>query len=204
VAPSAPLPAPPTNSRKCSTQPNRHPPTTRQDPCSNFLYAVKGTPSARQAGPGPAEIVCRDAEVSPGEFAIWSESAPAQPGGQQGSRPPPGRQPAAPYGRKPTGRGAASRRQPPRPQVAGIRSNAHPVTVPAQLTGPPSPRRAFCRPRQIPAPVGRTGQTRLEPWVLGSMPIWRTALRPGRTRRRVWLTLFLVSRVACTLTRSNR
>ena len=43
VAPSAPLPAPPTNSRKCSTQPNRHPPTTRQDPCSNFLYAVKPT-----------------------------------------------------------------------------------------------------------------------------------------------------------------
>ncbi len=41
MAPSAPLPAPPTNSRKCSNQPNRHPPTTRQDPCSNFLYAVK-------------------------------------------------------------------------------------------------------------------------------------------------------------------
>ena len=41
MAPSAPLPAPPTNSRKCSTQPNRHPPTTCQDPCSNFLSAVE-------------------------------------------------------------------------------------------------------------------------------------------------------------------
>jgi integrase len=51
VAPSAPFPAPPTNSRKCSTQPNRHPPTTRQDPCSNFLYAVEELATLTEAMP---------------------------------------------------------------------------------------------------------------------------------------------------------
>ena len=35
--------------------------------CDNFLYYFKGTPSARQAGHGRAEGVCRDAEISRGE-----------------------------------------------------------------------------------------------------------------------------------------
>jgi len=44
--------------------------------------------------------------------------------GSQGDWPAPGRQPAAPYGRKPTGRGAAARRLSPHPQAASPVRNA--------------------------------------------------------------------------------
>jgi hypothetical protein len=80
--------------------------------CDNFLYGFKGTPSARQAGPGPAEVACRDAEVSPRGSASWSRDNHQSRAGEQGDAPTPGRQHAAPYGRKPTGRGAAAGRLP--------------------------------------------------------------------------------------------
>ena len=89
-----------------------------------------------------------DAEVTGRNRELERESR-ADQGGQQGDAPTPARQPAAPYGREPTGRGAAAGRLPPHPQAAGTRSNAPPVTAPARPDRPPSPRRAFCRRAKI-------------------------------------------------------
>jgi hypothetical protein len=124
--------------------------------CDNFLRTFKGTPPARKDGPVPAEVACRDAEVSRGNCELERTETP---GPVRGSRDAltPGRQPAAPYGRKPTGRGAAAGRHRPHPQAAGTRSNAPTVTAPARLTGSLSPRRAFCRRAKITVKGAPTG-----------------------------------------------
>jgi hypothetical protein len=58
--------------------------------------------------------------------------AARSPPGSQGDSPTPGRQPAAPYGREPTGRGAAAGRMPPLPQAGSPLRNAAAVTAPAR------------------------------------------------------------------------
>ncbi len=112
----------------------------------------------RQAGPCPAGSQGRTRK-SPGGIASRSKgTGQARAGSRHGDAPNPGRQPAAPYGRRPTGRGAASGRHP--------RTRGQPVPAPTRhrwprvhdLTGPPSPRRAFCRRTKIAvkgAPGGR-------------------------------------------------
>jgi hypothetical protein len=85
----------------------------------------------RRARQGQARPMsgARTAEVT---RRIASSSGTRQARAGAGDAPTPGRHPAAPYGRKPTGRGAASGRLPPHPQAAGTRSNAPPVTAAAR------------------------------------------------------------------------
>ncbi len=84
--------------------------------CYESLYVFKGTPSVNgapgRARPGRSRVQGRGSQ--PGGIASWSRGEPPRPGGrEQGGRAHSGRQPAAPYGRKPTGRGAAAGRLPP-------------------------------------------------------------------------------------------
>jgi len=140
-----------------------------------------------RAGPGRLRVQRRGSQ--PRESRAGTEGNRQSREGLQVDAPTRGRQPAAPYGRKPTGRGAASGRQPPHPQAADYRLQRAPddrahATDRAVLAAPGilSPRkdhrqgrargRVACGdgasatldtdlPRQLPAPVGRTGQTRL-------------------------------------------
>jgi hypothetical protein len=81
----------------------------------NFPYVFKGAPrrvglgrARPRAGRGRAEVIEGTRELA---WGSWREPA----GGWQGGAPTPRRQPAAPHGRKPTGRGAAAGWLPPRP-----------------------------------------------------------------------------------------
>ena len=91
-------------------------------------------------------------------IASWRESRACQkPGGMAGDSPAPGRQPAAPYGRKPTGRGTAAGRLSPHPQAASPFRNAPTMTAPAELTGLTCLRRA-CSRHERSQPGDRPGR----------------------------------------------
>jgi hypothetical protein len=70
----------------------------------------------------------------PRGIASWSRGRTRQSRtGRQGDAPTPGRQHAAPYGQKPTGRGAAAGWLSPPPQASGALSNAPLVTASARV-----------------------------------------------------------------------
>jgi hypothetical protein len=96
---------------------------------SNFCTSSRAR--LRRARPGRARPKPRAGtrKSAEGNRELERREPPA-PGGGAGDSPTPGR-------------------LPPHPQAAGTRSNAPPVTAPTQLTGPPSPRRAFCRRAKI-------------------------------------------------------
>jgi hypothetical protein len=75
----------------------------------------------------------------------WREGESPRAGRVAGGLATPGRQPAAPYGRKPTGRGAAAGPLPPLPQADSHLSNAPAMTATAELSGLSSPHRTCSR-----------------------------------------------------------
>ena len=97
---------------------------------SRHAFYFKGTPSACQAELCPAKIVCWDTKSAEGNRELERRrNARAE---RTGDAPSPGRQHGAPYGRKPTGRGAAAGRLPRSRRQAGTGSNAPPVTAPTR------------------------------------------------------------------------
>ena len=95
---------------------NEEPSVTLAGACENFLYVFKGAPPARQAGaePGPDRMGKRGSHRGGSRAA--ARGMPPEPSREQGDSPFRGGQPAAPYGRKPSGRGAAASPLSPLPQ----------------------------------------------------------------------------------------
>jgi hypothetical protein len=136
-------------------------------PVTTFSTASRAR--LRRAKPGRArpDRMQRTRKSSKG-IASWRESGDCQkPGGMAGDSPARGRQPAAPYGRKPTGRGAAAGRLSPLPQAGSPVRNAPTMTAPAELAGLPISRRSCSRrersqPRRIGRLAGRLSVRGLE------------------------------------------
>ncbi len=130
-------------------------------PVRTFHTAFKGTPSARQG-----------TTLRPGVTLAGREGSGVPLPGQRGE--PPTRWPRAEAHRVPRCRRSA----PPHPKAAGTHSNAPPVTAPAQLTGPPSPRRAFCRRAKITVKGAPKGAS---PAAMAQAPTLDTDLRAARS-----------------------
>jgi hypothetical protein len=116
---------------------------------------VKGTPPACQAVGCPAGSRRGRGSHRRGSRAGAKRGTRQKPGGVAGELAAPGRQPAAPYGRKPTGRGAAAGRLSPLPQAGSPVRNAPTMTAPAKLAGPSASRRA-CSRRARHSPADRS------------------------------------------------
>jgi hypothetical protein len=141
--------------------------------CDNFLYSFKGTPSACQAGPKPGRVACGGrGSHRRGSRAGANQGTARSRAGRRGDWPAPGRQPAAPYGRKPTGRGAAAGRLSPLPQAGSPVRNAPTMTAPAELAELPISRRA-CSRRERSQPGGSA--VSLSGWQCED---WRRLRRP--------------------------
>ncbi len=74
--------------------------------CDNFLYGFQGHAFGAPVHPAPAVLGGEDATSSRGSLDRRMASPGA--GGKAGSSPTPGRRPAAPSGREPSGRAAAA------------------------------------------------------------------------------------------------
>ncbi len=114
--------------------------------CDNFLHGFKGAPPARQAGPRPGRVACGRTRKSSKGIASWREAGTARSrAGWQGTRLLRGGSLPRPYGREPSGRGAAAGRLSPLPQAGSPVRNAPTMTTPAELAGPSASRRACSR-----------------------------------------------------------
>ena len=99
----------------------------------SFFTDIKGAPSARQAGPGPAGVVCKDAEISRGNRELERrENRQSQAGGNRGTRLLRGGSMPRPTGGSPPGAALPPVSCPRSPQAAGAGSNAPAVTAPAR------------------------------------------------------------------------
>jgi hypothetical protein len=105
-----------------------------QRPVTTFSTASRAR--LRRARPGRARPKSRArTRKSEAGIASWSGGEPPEPGGQRRDAPTPGRQPAAPYGREPTGRGGAAGRQPRPPRRRYRLQRAHSDRVGASWPG---------------------------------------------------------------------
>jgi hypothetical protein len=118
--------------------------------CDNFLYGFQGHAFGAPGRAVPGLDQMRGHGSHRGETRTGPGKPPDARAGSRGDAPTPGRQPAAPYGREPTGRGAATGRLPRSRRQAVPRSNAPRGDRACKNgPGPSSSRRAFCRRAKI-------------------------------------------------------
>jgi len=100
--------------------------------------SVKGTPSARQAGPSPADVACRDAEVSRGNRELEPQGTARAGRGCRGTRLLRGGSMPRPTGGSPPGAALPPVGCPRSPQAGGTAPTRPRWPRQRELAGPSS------------------------------------------------------------------